>query len=442
MLSESIISVGQLNRQVSQLLEQNLSQVWVKGEVSNFTQAASGHWYFTVKDERAAVRAVMFRTRAAAVGFVPRVGEQVEIRANVTLYEPRGDYQLQVELMRKAGLGGLHEAFLRLKAKLEAEGYFDPERKLSIPRMPKAVGVVTSLSAAALRDVLTAMRRRLPHVSVIIYPAQVQGAQAAEQLCESLGTAIARNEVDTLLLVRGGGSLEDLWCFNDESLARLIAASPIPIISGVGHETDFTIADFVADLRAPTPTAAAELAGVSYAECMQQLQALIRALGHRQRRTLDYAALRLDRAMAGLVSPEQRLVFQRERLAVLERNLRSASQRVLERRQGDFKYLEQRLSRRLPSIDPHRERLQRLVQSLDASMQRQLRQKRHGAQHVEQTLQALSPMRILDRGYAIVRDETGQIAKNALDFNVSDQVSIQLARGNLLAEIKQKHALL
>src|SRR5690606_9853951 len=222
MLSESIISVGQLNRQVSQLLEQNLSQVWVKGEVSNFTQAASGHWYFTVKDERAAVRAVMFRTRAAAVGFVPRVGEQVEIRANVTLYEPRGDYQLQVELMRKAGLGGLHEAFLRLKAKLEAEGYFDPERKLSIPRMPKAVGVVTSLSAAALRDVLTAMRRRLPHVSVIIYPAQVQGAQAAEQLCESLGTAIARNEVDTLLLVRGGGSLEDLWCFNDESLARLI----------------------------------------------------------------------------------------------------------------------------------------------------------------------------------------------------------------------------
>ena len=270
----------------------------------------------------------------------------------------------KIELMRKAGLGDLHETFLRLKAKLEAEGFFDPQRKLPIPTMPKTVGVVTSLSAAALRDVLTAMRRRLPHVAVVVYPTPVQGIAAATQLCEALGSAIARNEVDTLLLVRGGGSIEDLWCFNDELLARLIAASPIPIISGVGHETDFTIADFVADLRAPTPTAAAEMAGHSHAQCMQHLQGLIRALGQRQVRTLERAALRLDKTLAALISPEQRLTYQRERLRALSRNVDSVMRRDQERRRHHFQQLEQRLVRTCPRRTLSKGKLQQHLQAL------------------------------------------------------------------------------
>ncbi len=308
--------------------------------------------------------------------------------------------------------------------------------------MPKAVGVVTSLSAAALRDVLTAMRRRMPHVAVIVYPAPVQGATAAAQLCEALGMAIARNEVDTLLLVRGGGSLEDLWSFNDESLARLVVASPIPIISGVGHETDFTIADFVADLRAPTPTAAAELSGNSRSQCLHQLQSLVRALGQRQTRTLERASLRLDRALAGLTSPEQRMAHQREQLMGQARNLESIVRRSLEQKRFRFQSLEQRLSRLLPSVVSRREHLQRQVQALSSGAERKLRQQQQELARIEQTLQALSPMRILDRGYAIVRDEAGQIVKNALDLNVSDQIAVELGRGSLLAEIKQKHALL
>lgn len=258
--ARDVLSVAQLNQAVGQLLERNIPALWVRGEVSNFTQAASGHWYFTLKDARAAVRAVMFRGRAAAVGFVPRPGDEVEIRARVSLYEPRGDYQLQAEAMRRAGVGNLYEAFLLLKERLAAQGLFDPERKRTPPRLPRAIGVVTSLHAAALRDVLSALARRAPQVPVVIYPAAVQGAEAARALAAQVRAASQRAEVDTLLLVRGGGSIEDLWSFNDEELAYAVAECAMPVISGVGHETDFTIADFVADVRAPTPTAAAELA--------------------------------------------------------------------------------------------------------------------------------------------------------------------------------------
>ncbi|MCD0506085.1 exodeoxyribonuclease VII large subunit, partial [Bordetella petrii] len=258
--TRDIMTVAQLNQAVGQLLDRNIPALWVRGEISNFTQAASGHWYFTLKDSRAAVRAVMFRSRASAVGFVPRAGDQVEVRARVSLYEPRGDYQLQADGMRRAGLGNLYEAFLRLKAQLADEGLFDPAAKRAPVALPRAIGVITSLHAAALRDVLSALARRAPQVPVIVYPAPVQGGDAAGRLAAQLQLANARQEVDTLLLVRGGGSIEDLWSFNDETLARLVAASAIPVISGVGHETDFTIVDFVADVRAPTPTAAAELA--------------------------------------------------------------------------------------------------------------------------------------------------------------------------------------
>ncbi|MDN5843425.1 MAG: exodeoxyribonuclease VII large subunit [Alcaligenaceae bacterium] len=396
---EMILSVTQLNRQVGRLLEASFSRIWVRGEISNFTRAASGHWYFSIKDEAAAVRAVMFRGRAQAVGFVPQPGERFEFRVQVSLYEPRGDYQVQVETMRRAGLGDLHEAFLRLKDKLAAQGLFDPARKRALVPMPRAVGVVTSLAAAALRDVLSVMARRAPHVRVVIYPSPVQGREAAGQLTEALGRAIARREVDTLLLVRGGGSLEDLWSFNDEALAHMIVASPIPVISGVGHETDFTIADFVADLRAPTPTAAAELCCESRAVSLGRVQTALDVLGRAQHRILDRSGMRLDRAMALLISPRQRLERQGQGVdALLRRMTLCASRDVAARRQ-------------------------RLLAAT-------------------QTLAALDPRSVLGRGYAIVRGSDGAIARNALDLKAGERLDVELGRGHVQADVVRTGSLL
>ncbi|HUH39745.1 MAG TPA: exodeoxyribonuclease VII large subunit [Castellaniella sp.] len=397
--ADGVLTVAQLNRQVARLLQAAVPAVWVCGEVSNFTRAASGHWYFSITDEAAAVRAVMFRGRAQAVGFVPQAGERFDFRVQVSLYEPRGDFQVQVETLRRSGRGDLHEAFLRLRDRLTAEGLIDPARRRPLAPMPRAVGVVTSLAAAALRDVLSVMARRAPHVRVVIYPAPVQGRDAAARLCEALNTAYGRAEVDTVLLVRGGGSLEDLWSFNDETLARLIAASPIPVISGVGHETDFTIADFVADLRAPTPTAAAELCCDSQAMAGDRVQGALTALAGAQRRLLDLGAMRLDRATAQLVSPEQRLRLWRQRLA-------SATQR-------------------LQSATIH---------------QAQVRTARLAA--VSRTLQALDPRGVLGRGYALVRGADGGIIKNALDLKIGERIDVEFGSGRAQAEIVQTDALL
>ncbi|NYT45027.1 exodeoxyribonuclease VII large subunit [Alcaligenaceae bacterium] len=440
--TDTVWTVAQLNRRVAELLQGSFSRIWVRGEVSNFTQAASGHWYFSVKDESAAVKAVMFRGRAQAVGFVPKPGEKFEFRVNVTLYEPRGDYQLQVESMRRAGRGDLHAAFLALKDKLEAEGLFDPARKRPIAQMPRAVGVVTSLGAAALHDVLTALARRAPHVRVIVYPAPVQGLDAAGRLVHALGQAISRKEVDTLLLVRGGGSLEDLWSFNDETLARCIAASPIPVISGVGHETDFTIADFVADLRAPTPTAAAELSCRSRATCLGLLQAVTAALAAAQLRRLELAALRLDRTVAMLVSPEQRLAQQRERLLAQTDRMARAGSRVHERQAGRYAMLKSRLAYAAPATTARRTETARQAQYLVSAARRDLHRRAQRLAAAMQTLQALSPRHILDRGYAIVRDEQGDVIENALDLSVGEQLSIELARGRLQVGVLQVHGLL
>lgn len=440
--NDPVWTVAQLNGKVGRLLEASFSRIWLRGEISNFTQAASGHWYFSIKDERAAVRAVMFRGRAQAVGFVPRAGERFEFRVTVTLYEPRGDYQVQVEAMRRAGLGDLHEAFLRLKQKLEAEGLFNPERKRPLERLPRRVGVVTSLAAAALRDVLTALARRAPHVPVIVYPAPVQGADAAALLAEAVRQAGQRAEVDTLLLVRGGGSLEDLWSFNDEGLARAIAASPIPVISGVGHETDFTIADFVADLRAPTPTAAAELCCLPRADCLQAVGAAFGALSLAQQRVLERASLRLDRARAGLVSPRQRLQQQADRLAALRRRLDQAAGRSLERAGGRHSLVIARLERSRPRLDERQRALARLCQTLERSAQNTLQHRQRRLAALTQTLEALGPRSVLERGYAIARDAQGNIIKNGLDLRVDETLQIEFGRGSAQARVLATHGLL
>ncbi|TEA78151.1 exodeoxyribonuclease VII large subunit [Allopusillimonas ginsengisoli] len=439
---QEVWTVTQLNRRVGELLQGAFARVWISGEISNFTQAASGHWYFSIKDEGAMVRAVMFRGRAQAVGFVPKVGEKCEFRVSVTLYEPRGDYQVQVEALRRAGRGDLHQAFLALKEKLSAEGLFAQERKRSLPAMPRKVGVVTSLAAAALRDVLSALARRAPHVQVIIYPAPVQGPAAAGQLCQALRDAIARAEVETLLLVRGGGSLEDLWSFNDEALARVIAASPIPVVSGVGHETDFTIADFVADVRAPTPTAAAELCCRSRAACLEQLSGTTRALVVRQARLLELASLRLDRTVASLVSPQQRLRQQAEKLQGLCNRMARAATQPQAVRVARLNAATSRLARNLPAVDGMRAQLERQHIALAASMRRLLDQRGHRVAAVTQTLRALDPRNILDRGYAIVRTQDGIIVKNALDLKIGDPLGIELGKGGLQVRVLQAHGLL
>lgn len=438
--TQKSLTVSQLNRYVAQILEEQLGRVWLEGEISNFTQAASGHWYFTIKDDKAAVKAVMFRGRASRVGFIPKTGEKYRFYAAVTMYEPRGDYQLQVESLERVGLGNLYVEFERLKSTLAAEGLFAIEHKRPIPQWPQRIAVVTSLAAAALRDVLTTMRRRAPHVEIYVYPTAVQGAEAAEQICLALGQAIADAKVQTILLVRGGGSLEDLWSFNDEHLARLIFASPIPIISGVGHETDFTIADFVADLRAPTPTAAAELCCSSWEQSNSDLLGLLRRLQQSQARIIERSSLRLDRATARIKSPQQRLAHMQQQLLNTSQRLGHLMNIVPQ--QQLLQQLEARLQRCLPETVRPKQRLKELQLRLLQSSQRLVAQKKNELQQAQQTLQAFNPESILDRGYAIVRNSKGQIVKNALDVQMNDDLQVQLAQGHLLVKLKQKHDLL
>ncbi|OAE54980.1 exodeoxyribonuclease VII large subunit [Achromobacter xylosoxidans] len=434
--AREILTVAQLNQAVGQLFERSIPALWVRGEISNFTQAASGHWYFTLKDSRAAVRAVMFRGRASAVGFVPRAGDQVEIRARVSLYEPRGDYQLQADAMRRAGLGNLYEAFLRLKEQLASEGLFDPARKREPVRLPRAIGVITSLHAAALRDVLSALARRAPQVPVIIYPAPVQGADAASKLAAQLRLANERAEVDTLLLVRGGGSIEDLWSFNDEELARQVAVSEIPVISGVGHETDFTIVDFVSDLRAPTPTAAAELACAPRAELLGRVMQTLQTMVRSQQRRLERAAQRLDRASAQLVSPAQRLQHQRERLNSLQYRLASAWSAPQGRRTARVNLLAQRLTHRVPDTGRAAERLAGAVRQLGQAQARLLVERRNRLAAASAQLRALDPGNTLARGYAIARDEQGRIVRDAAALSAGQPLDLSFAQGGAQVQVQ------
>jgi len=433
--TRDILTVAQLNQAVGRLLDRNVPPLWVRGEISNFTAAASGHWYFTLKDGQAAVRGVMFRGRASAVGFTPRAGDKVEVRARVTLYEPRGDYQLQIEGMRRAGLGDLFEAFLRLKQKLEAEGLFDEARKRPPVLLPRAIGVVTSLHAAALRDVLSALARRAPQVPVIIYPAPVQGADSAPRLAAAIAAANRRAEVETLLLVRGGGSIEDLWSFNDEALARQVADSAIPIICGVGHETDFTIADFVADVRAPTPTAAAELACLPRQELYQRVQVLARELHRVQQRLLDRAAQRLDRAAAQLESPQQRLAHQADRLAALRHRLQSAWPGPRGRRQARLDLLMARLRHRGPDVARARDAVARQARQLLQAHRRLLEQRRGRLQSLAAQLRAFDPGQVLARGYTLARDSEGKLVRDGAALAPGQRLALEFARGAALVDV-------
>jgi len=424
-----VLTVSALNQAVARMLERNFPLAWVSGEISNFTRAASGHWYFTLKDDGAQVRAVMFRGRAQYAGFNPREGDKVEVRALVTLYAPRGDYQLNVEAIRKAGVGNLYEAFLQLKEKLNAEGLFDPQRKRPLALFARTIGIVTSPQAAALRDILTTLRRRAPHVRVILYPTPVQGEGAAQKIAQAITTASTRAECDVLLVCRGGGSIEDLWSFNEEVVARAIVACAMPVISGVGHETDFTIADFAADLRAPTPTAAAEMAAAPRADWLATLEAHADDLTRALRRQLADNAQTLDWLSHRLVSPSAYIAHERLKLRGLQNSLAHATRMPLRQARFALSHLQTRLSGQLPDTAPARARLTDDTRRMTTRMNTLVGQRRQALGALAAQLELLNPQRTLERGYAMVLDGKGRIVRAPKDLHPRETVTVRLAEG-------------
>lgn len=422
-----VLTVSQLNGLASAALQERFTLVWVAGEVSNFARPASGHWYFTLKDASASVRAVMFRTAARAVRFDPREGDRIEVLARVSIYEARGDFQLGVERMRPAGAGDLYQRFLRLKQLLQDEGLFDSARKRPLPSSPRAIGVISSPQAAALRDVLTTLRRRAPHLPVIIYPASVQGVAAPAELLAALAAANRRDECDVLLLVRGGGSIEDLNAFNDEQLARAVAASRLPVVSGVGHETDFTISDFVADARAPTPTAAAVLVSRDRSDVLEQLRHVAERLQRAMRSNAERSEQRLDLAARLLRSPSTQLRERIDRLARAASGLSQGMRQDLQRRQARV-VLAQR-SVRPPQLDLPSQRLEGLRGTLCRTQQRRLEQAQTEVANRAGALAALNPKAVVDRGYAIVRNRKGEVVRDPEELTPSEALDIEMAGG-------------
>jgi exodeoxyribonuclease VII large subunit len=404
-------AVGALCRAVADALDARFNPVTVRGEISGFSRASSGHCYFSLKDEFGQLRCAMFRRAAGLLDFSPRDGDQVEVRGRLAVYEPRGDLQLVVESLRRAGQGALFEQFMQRKARLEAEGLFDPARKRPLAAMPRAVGVVTSLGAAALHDVVTALRRRVPHIPVVLAPAAVQGVNAPAELVRALQSLYELEPaVDVILLVRGGGSIEDLWAFNDETLARTIVQSPVPLISGVGHETDFTIADFCADLRAPTPTAAAELVSAPRDLWLGAIDLLDERLGDALGGRLDALGQRLDQAAGRLGRPSNLVARQQLRLAHHAQRLQYA---VLSRR----------------------ERLAQVPRSIAANLplkfERALTQRRERLERVALRLRLLDPALVLQRGYAWLTDPQGRAVVSATQLSAGDAVTARLADGEV-----------
>lgn len=438
----TILSVSDLNRLARRTLEQRFPLLQVAGEISNLTRAASGHVYFTLKDEQAQVRCTMWRSKAQLLAFRPENGMQVEARAQVTLYEVRGDFQLSIEGLRQAGAGNLFEAFLRLKMRLEAEGLFDPALKRMLPTFPRRVGIVTSPAAAAYQDVLATLRRRAPRLEIVLYPAAVQGELAPAQLRRALLTASGRasqDQVDLILLVRGGGSIEDLNAFNDEALARAIRACAVPVISGVGHETDFTIADFAADVRAATPTGAAELASTGYFDAGERLVQLERSLQRAMERSLDTLAQRLDRASLRLRHPRERIATEIERCARLDERLARARYRIVERNQARLDMLAVRLGAVRPSVPPALDRLDRLATRFSDAGTRLIADARRRADALAVQLELLAPQAVLARGYSITRDREGRILRSIDGLAQGDALEIQTHDGRIDARVEALH---
>jgi len=435
-----IYSVSRLNREVRVLLERGFGSLWLEAEVSNFSRPGSGHWYFSLKDATAQVRCAMFRQRNMLCPFTARDGQKVLVRARIGLYEPRGEYQLIIDHMEDAGLGALKRKFEELSAKLKQEGLFAAERKRPLPGLPKRIGIITSPTGAAVRDILHVLARRFPAAAVLIYPVPVQGALAAAEIVAALEAAGRRAECDVLILARGGGSLEDLWAFNDERLARAIVASPIPVITGIGHEIDFTIADFAADVRAPTPSAAAELVVPDADEWLNIFMRLGTQLRRGLRRRLEERGERLRWLIgrAALVSPTARLGAHAQRLDELEQSLVRALRRRLQERRERLRWLVGRAVLLSPSTRLAQQRLllENLTGRLGRAGQHALDSRRKRLLPLVRTLNAVSPLATLERGYAIVSLEGGDILRNAADAKPGSLIEARLAHGRLRARVE------
>ena len=407
----SVWGVAALVREVAELIAAGIGACTVRGEISGFSRAASGHCYFNLKDSdggTALIRCAMFRRAAGLLGFAPADGQLVELRGRLGVYEPRGELQFVVEAMQRAGAGALYEQFLRIKASLEAQGLFDLARKRPLPAYPGAVGIVTSPGAAALHDVLTALARRAPQLRVIVYPSLVQGSEAPAQLAAAIALASTRAEVDALIVCRGGGSLEDLWAFNDERVVRAICAASMPVVSGVGHETDVTLADFAADLRAPTPTAAAELVAPTREACLQMLQAYASLMSRRLVEVIDQNAQRLDRAALRLSRPAQGVRRQGERLSLLAHRLANHAPRELQ---------------------AQRARLVQAQGDLHHGSAMQLAAARQRLDALAARLRALDPSQVLARGYAWLSDAAGRAVTSAQLLEVGQPLQAVLQDG-------------
>lgn len=415
---QRVLTVSELNRLAREVLESSFPLFWVSGEISNLTRAASGHWYFSLKDNGAQVKCVMFRGRNSYIDWIPQNGDKVEARATVTLYEARGDFQLTIEFIQRAGLGSLFEAFERLKQTMQLAGLFDASRKKPLPDYPKQIGIITSADAAALRDVLTTLKRRMPSIPIVIYPTPVQGKGSAELIAKAIQSANDRKECDVLILCRGGGSLEDLWSFNEEIVAHAIAASAIPIVSGVGHETDMTIADFVADLRAPTPTAAAEIVSPDRAAMLhnltifqQKMQRQMQYLLSRQMQHVDYLAKRL-------ISPTQALAHKQSHLQQLQQRL---------------------LNSMTMPLQADQQRLQQLAMRLKNAMDRYIAKQTQQLDQITLGIQHLNPNAVLDRGYALVQTGDGTVVSSRHALHTGLRIHLTLADGGAEATVNETY---
>lgn len=435
-----VLAVSAFNRLIQQTLASTIPLSWVAGEISNLTLAASGHWYFSLKDATAQVRCVMFRGRNQYVDWQPANGMQVEVRATPGLYEPRGEFQLQVDTLRRAGAGLLFEAFERLKRQLELEGLFAESRKRILPAMPRQIGIITSPQAAALRDVLTTLKRQMSGLPVIIYPCQVQGTTAAAQIVAALNVAYQRAECDVLIICRGGGSLEDLWSFNEESVVRAVAASPIPIISGIGHETDFTLTDFVADARAPTPTAAAVLASPDRNQLAQALDRMqMRLTRQWQHRLLQYQQ-QLAHFGQRLIHPGKKLGTQQAQVYHLASRLHHAYHSSNQQHTWRHQQLAQRLKQQLPSITRLSQTLLQQQNRLHFAMRQQLTRQHTALNAIDSHLKHLSPSAVLLRGYSLVRNEHGEIIRDTTQISVNEKLSIHFAEDSADVQVRKLHA--
>jgi len=434
----AVLSVTQLNRQARQLLETHLSLLWIEGEISNFSCPSSGHWYFTLKDAGAQVRCAMFKNRNNRVRNMPQQGSQVLVRARVSLYEGRGDYQLIVEHMEDAGVGALQRAYEDLKHRLHMEGLFEHDIKQTLPMPPKHLGVITSPTGAAIRDILHILERRYPSLPVSIFPVAVQGVDAAPQIVKALATANRLSDCDLLIVGRGGGSLEDLWPFNEESVARAIFASRIPVISAVGHEVDLTIADYVADMRAPTPSAAAEIATPDGEALAQQFSGFERLLKQALARKLQRSRERLGHLRARLQHPGDKLQAQAQRLDNLEVRLQRAMKSQLQQQQTRLQNIKTRQQTLHPQqrLEQLREKLEQLQNRAQRQIQQQLATKRQRFEQQAALLNSVSPLNTLQRGYSITRGEKGEVIHRASSLKLGDALTTHLLEGEVVSKVE------